>query len=309
MTEYFVRQFDGGSTACDGRNCAAASGATAVAFGSGGKHTPTSDQFRTRSGVSCVPGAHSPSGGLFISDVERTARSYGVTIDYGRDATGKLTRWTPAQQKLRLSTGFGMVTLGDYDQIPPELDEQPGFDGDHSTFTHDYRESDLTVCWHDPLGRKPRRVRWSVVEQYNHKPGSPVRGLAGFVRIATSLPDTATEDAMKLTDVKALSGTAVITAPNGYHLWVVATGAKTATLPRGTKFDQSVLASCRYLPDGEAPKGYPGYLVPHGPDGELHVLPAGREGQLASFYPQPTSTEAFNLGVEAAAKAAAAVKR
>ena len=189
MAEYHVKQFDGGSILCDGRNCACASGAMAVAFGTNGEQRPTSDGFRARSGESCIPGVHSASGGLFIEDVVSTAATYGVTIDYGAP-----TRWTATQQKAKLRLGYGMVTLGDYDQLPPDLDVQPGFNGDHSTFVHAYRASADTVCWHDPLAHWQRRVPWSVVVKYNHKPDSPVRGLAGFV--ALPLPDTDTEDDM-----------------------------------------------------------------------------------------------------------------
>lgn len=196
VAEYFVRQHDGYPHACDGRNCACASGATAVAFGSGGKQRPSSDDFRERSGRSCIPGVHSPSGGLFISDVEDTAARYGVTIAYGRSATGLLRR-TSTQIKTWIKAGHGAVLPGDYDQLPAELDEVPSFHGDHSVWIHDYRASDDTVCWHDPLGDKPRRVKWSVVVKYNQKPGSPVKGLAGFVRLA--LPDTGTGDEMERT--------------------------------------------------------------------------------------------------------------
>lgn len=37
MTDYHARQFDGGPVACDGRNCAAASGAMAIYFATGGR--------------------------------------------------------------------------------------------------------------------------------------------------------------------------------------------------------------------------------------------------------------------------------
>lgn len=224
MSEYHVRQFDGGSTVCDGRNCACASGAMAVAFGSGGKQQPTSDQFRTRSGESCIPGVHSPSGGLFIGDVERTAATYGVSIDYGLDPGQGLKRWTAAEEKARLLDGrFGMVCLGDYDTLPSAIDAQPGFNGDHSTWVHDYRASDDTVCWHDPLAAGPRRVKWSVVVAYNQKPGSPVRGLAGFVRIVVSLPDTDTEEPMPGLDLRPIG-----TIESGY-----------ADVPKGTEVIES----------------------------------------------------------------------
>jgi hypothetical protein len=180
MTEYFVKQFDGGSTTCDGKNCAAASGATAVAFGSGGAQRPTSDAFRKTSGVSCVPGEDTKSGGLTVQAVERTAALYGVDIDFGK-VEGSVRRWTIDEIKGRVNGDYGAVLPGDYDQLPSSIDEQPGFNGDHSVWIHDGTPSD--ACWHDPLGDKPRRVSWSVIEKYNQKPGSPVEGLAGFVLI------------------------------------------------------------------------------------------------------------------------------
>ncbi|HEY6568597.1 MAG TPA: hypothetical protein VI341_13860 [Actinomycetota bacterium] len=163
----------------------------AVAYGTSGQKQPTSDQFRARSGVSCFPGAHSPSGGLYISDVERTCASYGVKIDYGRDH-GRITRWTPTQIRTRLRTHlYGAVLLGDYDQLPASIDEQPSFRGDHSGWIHDYRASDDTVCWHDPLADKPKRVRLIAMLRYNQKPGSEVRGYVGWVKLV-GLPDTST---------------------------------------------------------------------------------------------------------------------
>lgn len=227
MVEYHVRQFDGGPTICDGRNCACASGAMAVAFGSGGKHTPTSDEFRQRSGQSCIPGVHSPSGGLFISDVERTAATYGVEIDYGPG----FYRWTATQQKTRLKMYQGMVCLGDYDQIPSWLDEQPGFNGDHSVFIHDYRISDDTVCWHDPLGDRGRRVKWDVVVAYNHKPNSPVRGLAGFIKLPLALPPTDTEGDVPGLNLRPLGQlvAGVASVPKGTEIIYSATRERAVT--------------------------------------------------------------------------------
>lgn len=212
MAEFFVRQFDGAPTKCDGRNCACASGAMGVAYGTAGKKRPSSDDFRARSGVSCVPNVHSPSGGLYISDVERTCESYGVEIDYGRDTRGHLRRWTEAEQVAKLGAGFGAVMLGDYDRIPPSLDESPGFNDDHSAWVHDFRLKDRSICWHDPLGLAPRRIPWSVVASYNHKPGSEVAGLTGFVRIAIAPPDTSTGDPMDSFPIPEAPSVAIVRA-------------------------------------------------------------------------------------------------
>jgi hypothetical protein len=304
VTEYFVKQFDGGSTTCDGKNCACASGATAVAFGSGGEHQPTSDQFRARSGVSCIPGRHSASGGLFISDVERTAAIYGVTIDYGREPGGGLKRWTATEQKARLKGGlFGMVCLGDYDQLPAWLDEQPGFHGDHSTFVHNYRASDDTVCWHDPLGKATRRVKWSVVVAYNQKPGSPVKGLAGFVRIVIPLPPTDTEEPdMPGLDLRPIGQLQAGTADVDKGVEVIYSmdrrRAKTTAAASGRQ------ATGLYDPAqiGGVQEGYEVLFA----EGMAWV----RVGPGIRFTPAaPDDKAAFNAGVTAATAAAATARR
>jgi len=155
----------------------------------------TADQFRARSGVSCVPGAHSQSGGLFISDVVRVFAELGEEIDYG-PVEGGYTRWAPPMLAAKLGTVFGAVLLGDYDALPSRYRASATFLGDHSTWAHDYRASDGTVCWHDPLRRAPIRIPISAALAYWQKAGSPVRGLAGWVRIAIAPPDTSTEEDM-----------------------------------------------------------------------------------------------------------------
>lgn len=168
---------------CGGRNCAACAAADAIAA-AGGPHL-TGDQIRKLSGVSCTPGVHSASGGLFISDVERVCRHYDVEVDYGRPtAGGNPVPWTAAQGARKLRSGFGMIALGDYDGLPVK-DRAPGshFLGDHSCFVHDLR-ADGTVCFHDPLRKKPIRITWASFVKYWQKKGSDVRGLAGFVKLA-----------------------------------------------------------------------------------------------------------------------------
>lgn len=190
MSDYHAKQFDGGATACDGRNCAAATCAMEIYAGTGGKVQLTSDQVRSRSGVSCIPGAHSPSGGLYISDVIRVAGLYGVRVDFGQGAGDipPYRRWPASEARARLSGPYGMHVLGDYDQIPAPY-RAPGstFRGDHSAYAHDYRD-DATVCWHDPLRSAPIRMPLAVLLKYWQKPGSPVKGLAGFTRLPETPP-------------------------------------------------------------------------------------------------------------------------
>jgi hypothetical protein len=154
----------------------------AVYAGTGGTTKLTADQFRARSGQSCVPGADTPSGGLFISDVIRVADLFNVHLDYGQPIP--YTRWTMVALTSRLAGAYGAVLLGDYDQVPNPY-RQPGstFMGDHSVYVHDYEDDDQTVCWHDPLRTAPIRVPLNVVQHYWLKPTSAVRGYAGFVRL------------------------------------------------------------------------------------------------------------------------------
>jgi hypothetical protein len=212
---YHARQFDGSPVYCDGRNCAAASGAMAVAYATNGAKRPSADDFRRVSGKSCTPGVDSRSGGLTINAVAATCAKYGVSIDYGADPNIALKRWTATELKTRIRGQYGAVLLGDYDQIPAKYDAQPGFAGDHSVWVHD--GTSYSVCWHDPLRSAHIRVPWTVVIAYNQKAGSPVKGLAGFVRIP--LPDTSTEDDLDLysvpgnVDARVVSGAALYKSP------------------------------------------------------------------------------------------------
>jgi hypothetical protein len=115
--------------------------------------------------------------------VIRVASYYHVVIDYG-GSEGRYERWTVAALKSRLAGRYGAVLLGDYDQVPNPY-RQPGssFMGDHSVYAHDYQDDTDDVCWHDPLRPAPIRVPMRVVTAYWQKPYSPVKGLAGFVRL------------------------------------------------------------------------------------------------------------------------------
>ena len=189
MRDYHAKQLTG--SACQGRNCACASGAMGLFFATRGGKQLTADQFRRATGKSCVPGVSTPSGGITINDVERVFRANGVKIDY-RGGTPYLKRWTVSQGQVKLSSAYGAVFLGDYDQLPWPWRASTTFRGDHSVWVHDYRvdKGDShygrigpTVCWHDPLRGKPIRIPWLAAVKYWQKVGSPVRGFAGFVRI------------------------------------------------------------------------------------------------------------------------------
>jgi len=295
MTEYHVRQFDGGSTACDSRNCACASCSMAMAFATAGAELLTSDEVRKESGRSCIPGVDSPSGGLFISDVERVAKAHGVRIDYHRDRQGRLRPWTTSEAKRKLSTRYGAIFLGDYDQVPAPT-RAPGstFKGDHSLFAHDYRASDDTVCWHDPLRRTRIRAPWSTLVAYWQKKGSPVRGLAGFVEIPDELPDTSTEDEM---DTYSIAGNQSAIWPAGSAIHDKA-GKKIGVTPVARRYQ--VVAQ-------DAPKGQQKFYLCDGAEERDPLLMrwlVAREATSGSWL-----DETFNAGVAAATRAAGEARR
>ncbi len=188
MKDYHAIQMTG--TACQGRNCAAASGAMAAYFGTRGGMVMTADEFRHRSRVSCIPGVDTPSGGLTVNAVERVLAAVGVPIDYGPGETLKM--WTITEIRERLSTYYGAVLLGMYSSVQePWRAHGSTFRGGHSVWAHDLR-NDLadshfnivqsTVCWHDPLRARPIRVPDSVLVRYTQTQ-SALKGFAGFVRI------------------------------------------------------------------------------------------------------------------------------
>lgn len=181
MTDYHATQLTG--TPCAPYNCAAASGAMGVAFGSGFEDRISADAFRAQSGVDCRPGGHSASGGLFVSDVERVFALHHIAIDYGRvNDDAPPMRWPPSTLATRLRLDReGAVVLGDYDALPAGYRASATFKGNHSAWVHDYAV-DGTVCWHDPLRKARVRIPISAVLAYWQKPLSAVRGLAGFVK-------------------------------------------------------------------------------------------------------------------------------
>jgi len=190
MHDYHAIQMTG--SACQGRNCACASAAMAIYFGTRGAARMTADDVRHASGISCIPGRDTPSGGITVSAVVKVAASKGVTIDYGRANNSYYRRWNSTEFKARLGTYDGAVVLGMYSEVPsPWRAHGSTFQGGHSLFAHDYREDmadshykqvQPTVCWHDPLRPRPIRVPFPVLMAYNQN-GTGLRGFAGFVKI------------------------------------------------------------------------------------------------------------------------------
>jgi hypothetical protein len=177
VTDYFVTQLTG--SRCAGRNCAAATVAMIVAYGTNYAIRPTSDGIRSLSGASCVPGVHSPSGGLFISDDIRCARHYGVSQNWNLDVNGQAHAWPSEELARRCGPGLyeAAQVLGRYGSLPSTL-RIGTFTGMHSMKVHNYHVGDDTFCVHDPLRKRPIRMKRKYVLAYWFG-GSP-KGLAGF---------------------------------------------------------------------------------------------------------------------------------
>ncbi len=193
MIDYHAEQFDP-KTACSGFDCACATTAIDIYFGTRGAVVMDHADVRIASHVSCVPRKDTPSGGLDVSAIEDVCKSKGVDIDF-RGRTTSLRRWTSTEVGTRLGTFWSGHLLGMYSSVPQPWRADTSFRGGHSVFAHDLREDksdshfgkvQATVCWHDPLRKRPIRVPWSVVEHYTQA-DTPFRGFAGWVRIP--LPD------------------------------------------------------------------------------------------------------------------------
>ena len=172
MRDFHVEQFDP-RTACSGKNCACASTAMDIYFGTRGGVQMTADDVRRASGQSCIPGVSTPSGGINIPAIERVCASKGIDIEFGRASLSYYRRWNSTEVKARLGTFYGGHLMGMYSSVKaPWRAHGSTFTGGHSVFAHDLRE-DLadshydkvqpTVCWHDPLRARPIRVPVSVV--------------------------------------------------------------------------------------------------------------------------------------------------
>lgn len=182
MTDIHVYQLIGRT--CPGRNCAAASGAMAVAAATDGGTVLSADRFRVDSKISCTPGVHTRSGGLPIYAVVAVALGHGVSIEFGNPPKP----WPMAELEKRLRAGWGAVVLGDYEAAP---DHAPTtFAGDHSVWVHGFRVEGgvKQTHWHDPLRTPGYGGRWvslaAVIRYWRFTAGGGrVAGYAGFVRL------------------------------------------------------------------------------------------------------------------------------
>ena len=193
MKDYHVRQFpETGKTACDSKNCACASAAMGLFFATRGRIEMDAADVRRATGQSCVPGVHTPSGGINIPAIERVYDAHGLDIDFGRASVSYYRRWNSTEVKGRLSTYWGGHLMGMYSSLKaPWRASGSTFTGGHSVWAHDLREDlpdshydkvQATVCWHDPLRARPIRVPLSVVIAYTQT-ASPLKGFAGWVKI------------------------------------------------------------------------------------------------------------------------------
>jgi hypothetical protein len=215
-TDFHVRQFDGDGGYCDSKNCAAATAAEDVYRSTGDRLN--ADQVRAESHVSCTPGVTSPSGGLRISDIERVVAAHGGNIDFGwHDATG-YTRWAPATLALRAGQGWGAHLLIDYGYLrDPWRAPGSSFTGDHSTYAHDFRASDSTYCWHDPLRKTGIRIPAAELVRTWWPASGSLRGYAGMVRQqAVVVPPPV--DASGGTDVAIRYSPAIASPTSRMHL-------------------------------------------------------------------------------------------
>ena len=190
MRDFHAIQMTG--SPCQGRNCACATTAMDIYFGTRGAGEMTADQVRQQTHTSCIPGVDTPSGGINIPDIEDVCKAHGVTIDFGRAATTFYRRWTTTELRARLGSYYSGHVLGQYSAIKaPWRAHGSTFMGGHSGGAHDYRvdmpdshydKVQPTVCWHDPLRPRPIRIPFSVLVAYNQAAGT-TKQFVGWVKI------------------------------------------------------------------------------------------------------------------------------
>lgn len=244
---------------------------------------------RRLSGISCVPGRDTRSGGLTIDAVERVARLHGVAIDFGRtpDSPG-VRRWPEAEVRRRLAGDFACTALGDYGSLPVS-ERARDFTGDHSMVGRNLDEARNIVRVGDPLRGAWVWMAWPVFWRYvtTFANATYPGALAGFVRMAAVVPppDTSTNP-----EDPAVPSTTVTLYPAGATL-------RTREATRAFKWDgrqivarrdftgpTGAAADARVEIDngGQPPTGsyiriasgaYSGYLLPGGVTDVVEVAP------------------------------------
>ena len=282
MTRYTPRhlsQYDPGCSAITrSSGCTWTSGAMGIDAQSGGKVTKTPDQVHA-----LVPRGDETSPatpGWSLDDLHLAMLRMKPQVPFRvRSGSG----WTALRQAH--DAGHYIVLQGDSD-VFSDATCSGAFNGDHAIGVHP--NEDATGRWRidDPICKTSRYETWQTLERYAEKFAPSIRWGEFTNPVPLLPPDTATEDAMLLTDAKALTGTATLIAAWG--LWDVATDLKSNPVAKGTKYD--VLGSCTYHKSKTQPAGYTGYLVNH--SGRLHVLPSK---DVSIFAPSDAKTAAVTV--------------
>lgn len=304
MSEFHASQFIP-NTRCSPFDCACGSCGMSVAFAGGPQLTH--DQVRTESGVSCVPGIDTISGGLRIADVERVAKAHGVFVDYGRKADGTYTSWTRDALRQRLVAGHGAILLGDCQDAPVNPTVGVVL---HSAFVHGLDANGRTH-WHDPRLSQAYWITLADVITYWESFNGSVR-YAGFVAPdqAGNPPDTSTGDGMAIVTQNPRSGL--------WNLSVVVDGCSAIVLHNGATIGlekgTGKQGVCKvYVPSqGFIGIGGDAYILgdedPSSPD-SLAVLMERDVTAVSVGASPPPDTATFNAGVVAASTKALEARR
>lgn len=233
LAERHVKQFDG--TRCASFNCAAASAAMAIYWGTNGRVALTASQVRTKSEISCTPGADTRSGGLRAIDVQRVAAAYGVTVDYGGNG---LINWPAGELYNRLASNHAAIVLGDANRLPVNPTSGVVY---HSIFGHALRvgSQGRETHMHDPRNTSGIWVPLSALDRYQL--GMEGVRFSGFV--ALPAPDTSMPPPGGSTDM-SIGLRTENGRPGRWNLEVIATYPVSAVvvhnnnripLPKGTR--------------------------------------------------------------------------
>jgi hypothetical protein len=165
-----------------------------MAYATNGRIQLSAANVRTESGISCIAGTDTRSGGLRAVDVQRVAAAHGVTIDYG---PGGLANWPSDELYRRLSSNHAAIVLGDAQDAPVNPTFGVVY---HSALVHGLRAGvqGRETHWHDPRLSQGYWVQLGAVDKYQ----TSMEGVrfAGFV--ALPLPDTSTGGSVDMVNVK-----------------------------------------------------------------------------------------------------------
>lgn len=279
MTRYtnrHVSQYGPWSTVTRQSGCTWTSGSNGIDAQSGGKVTKNPDQVKAQVKPEDETNPNTP--GWSMVDLSRAMAKLGVPFD---DRTG--LGWGAVRSAH--DAGLYIVLQGDSDRFADSTCSG-AFNGDHAIGVHP--NEDGTGRWRidDPICPVHRYETEATLRAYAEKLSAGIWFGVFTKPVPVLLPDTSTEDAMLLTDVKALTGTATMTATWG--LWDTATDVKSAPVAKGTTFE--VLGSVTYHKSKKAPAGFTGYLVNH--KARLHVLPSK---DVSTFKPRPGDPVSYKV--------------